>query len=573
MSQTSGEDGAEPRPTTESGGARPTATARRARFSAIWVIPIIALVVAIFLGYRTISGRGELITVSFQSADGLTSGQTQVKHKNVALGTVESIKLTRDMQTVLVAIRMSRAADRILTDTTRFWVVRPRLSGSNISGLETLVSGAYIAVDPGTGGNPTKSFKGLESPPGVRSDEPGRTYTLMTYDVKSIGEGSPIFFRGITVGEVLGYTVPPSGRGPIPVQVFVQHPYDHFVKVDTRFWNDSGVQVGFGGGGIKLQIESLQAVLSGGVGFGISEDRHGADIPEAPDEAVFKLYDTEDDANSAGYHRRIPFATYLQSSVKGLTIGSEVDLYGIQVGNVTDIKLELNPSDGSARVRVAMEVQPERVFTGDELHGETAPDFTRKMVADGMRAQLSSASFITGASLISLEFVPDAKPADISMEGDTIVIPSEKGGLSGITDSLSDVAAKLDSLPLTQIASHLDDLLAGASNTVNSPDLKQAVHQLSGTLASIHNLADHANHGLTPLLAKLPAMSDQLQQTLRHANTLLASYGGNSDFGNNLNQLMSQLSDMARSLRLLSDYLQRHPNSLVFGRSAPGRHP
>ena len=337
---------------------RPVATARRTRFSTIWIIPVVALVVAIFLGYRTISSRGELITISFQSAEGLTAGQTQVKHKNVALGTVESIRLTRDMQTVLVEVRMSREADRILTDKTRFWVVRPRLSGSNISGLETLVSGAYIAVDPGPeSGAQTKSFVGLESPPGVRSDEPGRTYTLMTRDVKSIGEGSPVFFRGLTVGEVLGYKIPPSGRGPIPVQVFVRDPYDRFVKVDTRFWNDSGVEVNFGGGGIKLQIESLQAVLSGGVGFGISEDRHGADVPEAPDQAVFKLYDTETDADSAGYHRRIPFATYLQSSVKGLAVGSEVDIYGMQVGNVTDIRLELDEATGSARVRVGMEIK------------------------------------------------------------------------------------------------------------------------------------------------------------------------------------------------------------------------
>jgi paraquat-inducible protein B len=550
----------------------PTATARRARFSPIWIIPIIALVVAIFLGYRAISARGALITITFQSAEGLSAGQTQVKHKNVALGTVENIRLSDDMKQVQVGVRMTREADKILNDKTRFWVVRPRLSGSNISGLETLVSGAYIAVDPGTGGADTRDFTGLESPPGVRSDEPGRTYTLMTSDVNSIGEGSPIFFRGITVGEVLGYQIPPSGRGPIPVQIFVKEPYDKFVRVDTRFWNDSGVEVNFGGGGLKLQIESLQAVLSGGVGFGISEDRRGADVPEAPDDAVFKLYDTRTDADSAGYHRRIPFATYLQSSVKGLAVGSEVDIYGIQIGNVTDVKLELDPEGGVPRVRVGMEVQPERVFSANELHGQSVQTVAAKLVANGMRAELSSASFVTGASLISLQFVPNAKPATISMEGDTVILPSQAGGLSGITDSLSDVAAKLDALPLTQIADHLDEVLAGAGKTVNSPDLKAAIHQLSGTLQSIHALVDHTNRGLTPALQRLPAITDQLQQTIAHADSLLADYGGNSDFANNVNQLMGQLSDMVRSLRLLSDYVGRHPNSIIFGRSPPGQH-
>ena len=571
-----GGDGRAPpdRPPGETAGqtAGQTAVARRARFSAIWLIPIIALVVAIFLGWRTIGQQGELITISFDSAEGLTSGQTQVKHKNVALGTVESIRLTHDFRNVLVGVRMSRGADSILTDKSRFWVVRPRLSGSNISGLETLVSGAYIAVDPVPQGNPTKYFTGLESPPGVRSDEPGRTYTLMTGSVSSIGEGSPVFYRGVTVGEVLGYHMPSSGHGPIPVQIFVREPYDHFVHVDSRFWDDSGVEVDFGGGGLKVQIESLQAVLSGGIAFGLSEDRHGDDPPQAPDEAVFKLFDTQKDAITAGYHRRIAFATYFDSSVAGLDVGSEVDLDGLQVGNVTATKLELDPVTGTARVRVDMEVQPERIFGTPDSKDDNPPLVAQRLVDNGMRAQLSTGSFITGSSVISFAFVPNAKPAKVTMDGQTIIIPSEKGGLSGITDSLSDVAAKLDGLPIEQIASHLDDLLAGAGKTVNSPDLKASLHQLAGTLASIHALADHTNRGLTPALKQLPALTSKLEATLDHANTLLASYGGNSDFGNNINQLLGQLSDTARSLRLLADFLQRHPNALIFGRSVPGQH-
>ena len=511
-----------------------------------------------------------MITITFQSADGLSSGQTQVKHKNVALGTVESIRLSGDMRTVLVQIRMQRDADRILTDRARFWVVRPRLSGSNISGLETLVSGAYIAVDPGPpGGNPTRSFRGLETPPGVRSDEPGKTFTLMTTSVSSLGEGSPIFYRGVNVGEVLGYTMPPKGIGPIPVKAFVRDPYSSYVRVDTRFWNASGLDVSFGGRGLHVQLESLQALLSGGVGFGLPEDQRGIEQPAAPDGAIFMLFASKDEADSAGYRRRIRFATYMQNSIKGLGVGSEVDMYGIQIGEVTDTRLELDPKTGSARVRVGMEIQPERAFSNSELAGETPEQIASHLVANGMRAQLSSASFITGSSLIEFAFVPNAPPATISMEGDTIILPNEKGGISGITDSLSDVAAKLDALPLEQIADHLDSLLAGASDRVNSADLKTAIRDLSGTLTSIQHLADKANHGLTPVLRNLPAMSDQLQATLAHANDVLASYNGSSDFGTTLDQTLRQLNDMARSLRLLADYIDRHPNSLVFGRAAP----
>ncbi len=555
------------------GGRPPVATARRARFSAIWLIPIIAAVAAAFLGWRAIGQLGPLITISFQSADGLTAGQTQLKHKNVALGTVENIHLADDMRTVRVRVRMQQDAAKILTDHARFWVVRPRLSGSNISGLETLVSGAYIAVDPGApGGHVTHEFTGLENPPGVRSDEPGRTYTLMTGSVASLGPGSPLFYRGVNVGEVLGYRMPANGIGAIPVQAFVRDPYSNYVRVDTRFWNASGVDVSFGGGGLHVELQSLQAVLSGGVAFGLPADQRGVEQPVAPNNALFKLYDSKEDADNAGYRRRIDFATYMQNSVKGLVVGSEVDLYGIQIGEVTDIKLELDAKTGQARVRVGMEIQPERAFSAAMEGGEKPEEIAQHLVDSGMRAQLSSASFITGSSLIEFAFVPNAKPATVTEEGSTIILPSEKGGISGITDSLSDVAAKLDALPLAQIADHLDTLLAGASDRVNSADTKNAIRDLSGTLRSIQHLADHANSGLTPLLQRLPGMTEELQATLVHANQLLSSYNGNSDFGASLNQTLLQLNDMARSLRLLADYVGRHPNSILFGRTPPVGH-
>ena len=551
---------------------QPTASAQHTRFSAIWLIPIVALVVAAFLGWQTISTRGPLVTIEFDSAEGLTAGQTQVKHKNVALGTVESVKLSDDMKVVLAEVRMTREAERILNVHTRFWVVRPRLTGASVSGLETLVSGAYIAIDPGPpGGSRVTFYKGLEAPPGVRLDEPGRTYTLMLGGALSLGEGSPVIYRGVEVGEVLGYKMPPDGRGAIPVQVFVHEPYDHYIRTDTRFWNASGVAVSLSGGTLHLQVESLQAAISGAVSFGLPDRRRKDVAPEAPGEAVFKLYDSEDAANTASYHHRIPFATYLTDSVAGLSAGSKVVMFGIQIGEVTDITLQLNQAEGSARVRVGMEIQPERAF-GDTTDNSNPVDIARQLVANGMRAQLASESFITGASDIALQFVPKAPPAQIAMEGDTVILPSQKGGFSGIEDSLADVAAKLDALPLTQIADHLDGVLAGASNTLNGPDLKQALNQLAGTLRSVHGLADHANHGLTPLLQRLPAIADQLEDTLHHANDLVASYSGGSDFQGNLQSVLGQVKDAARSLRLLADYLDRHPSSLLFGRSAPGTH-
>ncbi len=546
------------------------AAVRPARFSLIWVIPVVVVVIAAWLGWTTLSRRGPEVTLQFETADGITAGQTQVKHKAVALGTVESVGLSKDLKHVDIQVRMGAAAKPFLTANAQFWVVRPRLSGASISGLDTLLSGAYIAVDPGTpGGGPQSVFKGLESPPGVRSDEPGRTYTLMSDDVGSLSEGSSVFFRDVSVGEVLGYTMPPGGRGPIPIQVFVREPYDHYLRADTRFWDVSGVRVDFAGGGLHLKVESLQAVLSGGVAFGLPEQRRDTPAPEAPDNAVFKLYQSKEDADTAGYRERLSIVTYFKSSVKGLVAGSPVEMFGLQIGNVTDVKLQLDPRTGEAQVRVAMEVQPERVFSDDEIEHGAVADVTQALVNNGLRAETDTGNLLTGSSIISFAFVPNAPPEKVGHEGSAIVLPSKSGGISGIMDSLSTVADKIASMPLQQIGDNLSNLLAHTDSTVNGAQLKQAIAALTDTLRSAQHLTAHADQGLTPLLQRLPQIADQLQQTVSNANATLASYGGSSDFHHSLQQTLDQLNETARSVRLLSDFISRHPSSLLLGRGKP----
>ena len=553
-------------------GGVPEAGARPTRFSLIWLIPIIVVAIGAYLGWQTISRRGPEITIQFNDADGLTAGQTQVKHKSVGLGTVEGIELSRDLQHVDVRVQMRAQSAPMLTRNAKFWVVRPRLDGASISGLETLVSGAFIAIDPGKGGGEPgqTSFVGLDSPPGVRSDEPGQTFTLMTNSLGSLGQGSPVFFRDVQAGEVLGYKLPPDGRGPIPVQVFVKHPFDGYLRRDTRFWDVSGLRADFGGSsGLHLQVESLQALISGGVAFGLPSQRRAMPGDQAPGGTVFKLYESKQAADTAGYHERVHVVTYLRSSVKGLDAGSPVEMFGIQVGEVTEVKLEIDQNTGDAQVRVAMEVQPERVLSEQEMQGNSIFTITQAMVNRGLRAETDTSNLLTGSAMISLAFVPKAQPEKISLEGDAIVLPSQPGGMAGIMDSLSTVSAKLAALPLSQIGDSLSSLLAHADATVASPQLKQALVELDQTLASTNHLVKNADQGLTPFMQKLPAISDQLQKAIDNANGALASYGGNSDFHNSLQRTLDQLSSTARSIRSLTDYLSRHPSSLIFGRSTP----
>jgi paraquat-inducible protein B len=557
-------------PQNDPGGrssAPPEASARKYRFSIVWLVPIVALGIAGYLGWRGFMGRGPEITITFDTADGLTSGQTQVQNKAVPLGTVQGVTLTSDMRHVEVRVRMSAKSAPMLTDHARFWVVRPRLNGASVTGLETLMTGAYIAMDPGVpGGKATTEFDGLESPPGLRSDQPGNTYTLISPSLGSIGQGAPVFFRDIDVGEVLGYTMPPGGEGPILIQVFIRAPYDSYLRTDTRFWNVSGVQVGFGAGGLKVKLQSIQALFSGGVAFGLAPRRVDQSVPSAPRNSVFRLYESQEAADNAGYRERLSLATYLTSSVSGLAVGAQVTMFGIQVGTVTSVKLDLDPKAGTARVRVGMEIQPERILPASEIHHDAMGATVQALVDNGLRASVDTASLLTGESVIGLNFVKNATPAVVQAEGSTLVIPGKAGGMSGIMDSVSTVADKIAAMPLTQVGENLNRLLAHSDARINSPEVRQAIVSLRDSLRSIQGLAGDARSGMHPLFQRLPQMSAQLDSTLKNANVLMASYGGNTDFHRDLQQMLVQLNEAARSLRFLTDFLNRHPSALITGR-------
>jgi paraquat-inducible protein B len=541
---------------------------RRRRFSLFWLIPIICGGIGLYLVITTLANRGPLITITFSTANGISAQQTQVEHKYVALGMVEDVKLSDDMSSVLVHVRMNRQGERVLTSHARFWVVRPRLSPGNISGLETLVSGAYIEVDPGLpGGEPQTKFVGLEEPPGVRSDEPGKTYVLKAKSLGSLGPGAPVFYRDVDVGEVLSYDLG-DGLGPVTIKMFVRAPFDKFVHENTHFWNASGLSVGVGPEGLHVELESIQALLSGGIAF---ETPQQAITSVAPAEREFNLYSDKAQADAAGFQRNIPMVTYFRSSVSGLTRGSAVEVFGIQIGTVTDVHLVMEPGAKNVRARVAFELQPERVFPESELKQQATPrEVTASLVSQGMRAVLESTNFLTGQKDIALEFVPNAPSATLGQEGDALLLPSQGGGLDNITSSLSDIATKLDAIPFDQIGKNLNSALASLSETIGGPDVRNALQRLSATLTDVQHLVHNTDKGMEPVLKKLPQMSADLQQAVARANAALGEggYGGNSDFQRNLSNLLDQVNDAARSIRLLADFLDRHPEALIRGRTS-----
>lgn len=545
---------------TERSSPQETASVRPTRFSILWIIPVLAVVISGWLVWQHFTTQGPRITISFDAADGLVPGQTQVKNKAVTLGVVRSVDLSPDMSHADVTVQMNGGSESFLTNHARFWVVRPRINGTSITGLDTLLSGAYIALDPGAeGGTYQKHFKGLEIPPGVRSDQPGSTYWLVAPRLESLGSGAPIFFRDLQVGEVLGYTMPQGGEGPILLQVFVRAPYDHYLKVDSRFWNVSGMQLGFGAGGLQVRLQSLQTLFSGGLAFGRPSYSRGMAAKEAEQNSVFRLYDTPEDADNTRYRQRLRVATYVDSSIAGLTEGSKVTMFGMQVGLVTGVHLELNSPQTGPRVRVDMQIEPGRVAEDDAGH----PGYSQKVLSDfvarGMRASVQNVSFLTGESMIALSFTHNAKPGELRYENGVAILPSEAGGMDGILQSVSSVANKVSNMPLEQVGDHINALLADTDERVRSPELTQSMVALQGSLSALNRLMDHADE-------HLPALLQNMNTTIGQARALMAAYGGDTDFHRNLGTLVQQLSQASRSVHQLTEYLDHHPSALITGR-------
>ena len=535
----------------------------------VWIIPIVAALIAGFLAWHAIQSRGPTITLRFSTADGIQAGQTKVRHKSVDLGTVKTVELAKDMTEVQLTVEMQRTAASYLTSNARFWVVRPRIGLGGISGLETLLSGAYIELDPGSAsGREQRDFTGLEQPPAVRSGEPGRTFTLTTSRIGGISSGSPVFYRDLNVGEVLGYELDPKGQ-TFTIKLFVRKPYDDFVHDSTQFWNASGISLDMTASGVRLQVESLQAVIGGGIAFNTFWDNNNT--TPASEGRSFILQPNHDTATTASQSRRRPMRVHFDASVRGLAVGAPVEMLGIQIGTVTGIRLGYNPNaNPQFYVEATLDIEMGRVTSMRAIPDAEVPGIIQGLVAQGMRVQLQSSNLLTGQMLVAIIFDPNAPPAKIEMENGQILLPSEPGGLDNITANLNQITKTLAGLPLKEIADNLNGTLKGTNSIANSTELRKSLQSLAGIMTSTQDMINTVNNGLTPALKQLPQIAQGLQTTIDRTNKLLDSatdgYGANSQFKRDLDRLMVQIGDTARSLRILADYLDQHPSALIRGR-------
>jgi paraquat-inducible protein B len=533
------------------------AIARRAHYSLwlVWLVPLVAVIIGVGLGARSILNRGPTITIYFHNAEGIEANKTHIKYKEVDVGIVRRVTLTKDHREVEVTAEMRGNSDieNLLVTDTRFWVVRPRIGAAGVSGLGTLLSGAYIGMDAGRNATEKREFEGLEVQPAITADVPGREFTLVSDDLGSLDIGSPIYLRRVPVGQVLAYTMLPDGRH-IKFTIFVTAPYDRFVSVHSRFWHASGVDVDLGAQGLHVQTQSVVSVLAGGIAFQELPDPDAtlATPPEAAERTQFNLYPQMSDAlklpDSQGFDYRLLFA----SSVRGLAVGAPVEYRGLPIGEVTRISVDGSSGESNPEplIAVDMRVYPRRLPTINKSGPEDmTQDDQRKridpMVRRGLRAQLKSGSLLTGQLYVSLDFVKDAPVARIDWKTTPPTMPTAPGGLDDLQASLTSVAKKLDAIPYDQL----------------SKDLHKDLGDLDVTMKHADDLLQHLDTGVVPeaqkTLSDARKAVDDLRKTLGTVDQTVGPQATNA---------LNEVSKAAASLKGLADYLERHPESLLKGK-------
>ena len=540
----------------------------RRRIPLVWIVPILTAMIAGWLAWDTFSKRGPTITVTFNTAVGLTAGQSQLKYRNVVMGTVKTITIAPDLSNVLVTIETVKEAETLLADKTIFWVVKPQLFAGTVSGLETILSGSYIGMRPSTGpGLAKRDFVGQEDPPILQASVKGTTFRLDTSRLGSISLGAPIFFRDIEVGTVMGWDLHDLASR-VAIHVFVRAPFDRYVRDDSNFWNASGLSVSLGTNGINIQMESLRAILLGGIAFDTS---HESTAPISQADHRFKLYANIEEAKSAGFGQQIKLISYFPGSVAGVTEGADVTFHGLKIGEITQVGLVYDPKSDRVLAPVHYRIEAGRVSNLAKAQGMEPVNVAEEMIRRGLRATLQAPSLISNSKIISLQVVPDDKPADLAKEGDRYVIPAaEVGGFDSLTASASELLSKINRIDFDKIGSSLVSAATGIDQTINGPQIKATLVALEKAMIDVQDIARKLDTDATPALKRLPAIAVQLQDAVTKANRLIGSvdkgYGDSSKFLRDLDRLLPQLTEAARSIRTLADLLSRHPEALIKGK-------
>ncbi len=522
--------------------------------SPVWLIPLTALLIGCWLLFQIWYQKGPSITVQFTSAEGIEAGKTEVRYKAVTVGKVKKLTLSEDLKYINAQIELNKEIGAHLGHDARFWVVTPRINRSGVSGLTTFFSGTYIGMDPGTDNDDQSFYTGEDRPPVIAPTENGRRFFLMADSLGSIDIGAPVFYKQLQVGEVMDYKLLPE-QNQVRLEVFIRDPYYDFVRTNTRFWNASGAEFKMSAAGAEFRIESLTSLLIGGIAFETPKSTTAGDV--SAEESEFVLYKSFAATQEKQYSEKLYYVMNFSGSVRGLALGAPVEYQGIPVGQVENIGMKMDAQSLAVRIPVTVSIQPQQF--NEKLSKTDAENTMRKLVEKGLRAKLETANLLTGQKVINLSMEKDTTPAQIVSNQSYSEFPT--------------VGSPLDDLPAmaADIMASMQETLDGIKKLVKSGKLDKAVDNLNGTLAEAEQAVKAARKVLETVDRQtLPTVTTELTKTLQKLQGSLAHIdrltAQNSPTQYQLQEMLEEVTSAARSVRTLTETLQRQPTSLLRGK-------
>jgi paraquat-inducible protein B len=527
------------------------------RWNVVWVVPILAILIGGWMLYRDYSSKGPEVRIRFETAEGIVEGKTEVRCRSVNVGKVTRVELADDLQSVLVFCTLDSGNETLLRKGTRFWVVRPRVSAADISGLGTLLTGVYIELEPGTGALGPRKWKGRETPPATSRSVPGLRLTLTSDEAGSLSVGSPIYYRGYEVGRVESRRLDPSGRRVI-YEAFIREQYQMLVRDNTKFWNTSGIDVSAGTNGFKVRTPSFQAMVTGGISFAVQEGVEPGEL--AKDGSIFELHEDADSAASSTFEPTLQLLLLFDQSVRGLSKSAPVEYRGIEIGRVTNISFDYVPDRDNQKVPVLVELDPRLLRANGAV---TPPEEELPLLGDavkkGLRATLKTGSLLTGAMYVDFDYYPAEEPVELGYKGDFPVVPTISSGFAQLEVKLASILEKIDSLPLNDAVTQITSAAEEATTTIA---------EARDTLKEIEKAAAAAK---TTLESKdFQELPGDVRKTLAELDKTVASFGSDGNVQGDLLRTLDELRSALRSMESMTDTIKEKPNSLLFGKEDSG---
>ncbi len=530
--------------------------------TSIWIVPFIALLIAAWLAYQYFSELGPEIRIIFPKNEGLQAGQSHIKYKDVPIGVVKKIELQEDGDGVIVIARMDKDTEAYLNDNTKFWIVKPEVGVTGVSGLETLISGTYINMYTEKGGTFKETFHGMSH--AYRKINDGEYFHLSAPVGYNIKKGTPLYFKNIQVGQVEYMNISLDGSS-VDFIVFVEKFYVPYVHTDSKFWVASALDVDISNGRLDVNIAPFSYMLHGGISFSSTGEDPNNTVEDA---YVFHLYQNRGVAEGkqigqgGDYIHTFEIDTY--ASIAKLKVDASVRYEGYDVGRVKDIKLSFEPKTHKMMGKVYVDIDTSSFATEDENSSTCEKRFMRAL-KEGLHAKITPTDPITGMLYVKLLFEDSNETQTIAYGKKYPIIPSSLYNESSVMDGVEHFIAKLNHLPLEKLVTSLHKVVTDTNEVVNGVN-KPLVTVLSNLKTTIKNLNKMTNKkSFVAMPDEINKTLKELTRTLKTTKKVVKGYDNNSLITHQITETLKIVTKTSKEMQQFLKMLNRKPNSLIFG--------